>query len=981
MQGQSIDQQPLFSEAIEQRVMELGTEVLTRAWEIQERQGTGERWVNNLLERSMADEGFRVKSLRFVDVLPALTSDSDLLRHLHEYFHKDELPVPKAMQELFAGTNNALAAKLIAPIIRHGASALSERFLGGASLKDVKATLDQQTSKGLAISLDRLGEAVVSDAEAEHYLQSYHEILDHLSQPPDANGGAELNLSLKISSLYPRMSPRDPKGAVEGVLKRLRPLLRKAQHCGVSICLDMEQYDLKEIILTTYRRVMQEPEFVGWSGCGLALQSYLHEATDDLDALLEWSASRTAPVTLRLVRGAYWDQELILSRKDGWPLPVWEHKPQTDRSFEHCLSKLFQAHSQLRPAVATHNVRSIALAMALAESSGAGKEGFEFQMLYGMGEALRSAVVGMGYRVRLYTPFGELLPGMAYLVRRILENSSSQSFLHLGYLPSEPPEQLLRPSYGPEMELAAIAPTTGFRNEPLHRFTDNKERTAFAEAIVQVKTELGASYPLFIDGKAVESKNTIDSINPAQPDQMIGRVCSAGSEEAEQAVTAAVTAFVTWRHTPAKERAGVLRLAANKLRQRRDEFAAWELLEAGKNWPEAEADVAEAIDFLDYYADEAERLGAGYSRDVMGETNHSHYVPRGVALVLPPWNFPLAIVTGMLSAALVSGNTAILKPSSQTPVVAAKLVQLLNECGLPDGVVNFLPGPGDEVGEYLVKHPQISLIAFTGSVSVGLRINQLATNIQPGQGQVKRVIAEMGGKNAIIVDSSADIDQAVQGTVASAFGYQGQKCSACSRVIVVGSAYDSLKQRLTDAIASLRIGLPESPTTELGPVIEASAKKRIEAAIELESEINPPVVAIDLSAMGPGYYVGPTLFAEVDPEGPLAQEELFGPVLALIKADDFDQALEIANNTRYALTGGVYSRSPANLKRAAEALEVGNLYLNRGITGAMVGRQPFGGFKMSGVGSKTGGPDYLLQFMQPRTVTENTLRRGYAPME
>ena len=981
MQSQDIKPESLFSQDLERKVLQIGEEILNRAGEIQTRQGTGERWVNNLLERSMQDEGFRVKALRFIDVLPMLKSDADLLRHLHEHFDKDELPLPKPMQAMFASSNNTLAAKLIAPIVRRGATALSERFLGGATLKDVQSTLDQQYALGVAISLDHLGEAVVSDVEAEQYLQSYIEVLDHLQHNSVQDKDSDLNLSVKISSLYPRMTPRDPEGAVEGVLMHLRPLLLKAKEKDVSVCMDMEQYDLKGIILDSFRQVMLEPEFIDWSGGGVAIQAYLKDATYDLDAMLEWSEGRGDAVTIRLVRGAYWDQEMILSRRDGWQLPVWPNKHQTDRSFERCLSKLFQVHTRLRPAVATHNVRSIALAMALAEESGAGKDGFEFQMLYGMGEALRSAIVEMGYQVRLYTPFGEILPGMAYLVRRMLENSSSQSFLHLGYLPKEAPEQLLQPSYGPDTEVEEIQPAAGFYNEPVRRFTDREERASFAQAIEQAKSELGGSYHLDIGGIAVETAKHIDSINPAQPDQLVGRVCSAGTGEAEQAVEAALQAFPGWSHLAVNERATLLRKAAEQLRLRRDEFAAWELLEAGKNWPEADADVAEAIDFLEYYASEAERLDAGYSSDVMGESNHYRYAPRGVALILPPWNFPLAIVTGMLSAALVTGNTAILKPSSQTPVVAHMLVQLLKQVGIPDGVVNYLPGPGDAVGEYLVKHPGISIIAFTGSVNVGLRINQLAANTSSDQSQVKRVIAEMGGKNAIIVDSSADMDEAVLGTVASAFGYQGQKCSACSRVIVVGDGYDLFKQRLADAIASLRVGMPEAPGTDMGPVIEAAAKQRIEHAIGLEAEINPPLLSMDVSEHAPGFFVGPTLFADVKPESPVAQEEIFGPVLALIRADDFHHALEIANGTRYALTGGVYSRSPANLKLAAEEFQVGNLYLNRGITGALVGRQPFGGFRMSGVGSKAGGPDYLLQFMEPRTLTENTMRRGYAPME
>jgi RHH-type proline utilization regulon transcriptional repressor/proline dehydrogenase/delta 1-pyrroline-5-carboxylate dehydrogenase len=662
---------------------------------------------------------------------------------------------------------------------------------------------------------------------------------------------------------------------------------------------------------------------------------------------------------------------------------VWPTKGETDRCFERCLSLLMAAPDRLRPAVATHNVRSIALTLALAEEAGLQATEFEFQMLYGMGESLRKAILEMGYAVRVYTPFGELLPGMAYLVRRLLENSSSQSFLQMGSLPETGSEELLHPTYTRQTTTGETAPAADsiFINEPVRRFTAEHERNDFRTALERVRGELGQAYSLLIDGRELKGDDTLDSVNPARPEELVGSVSSAGQQQAEAAVEAATAAFPEWAGRPSKERAEWLRRLAGKLRARREEFAAWEVFEAGKTWTEADADVTEAVDFLEYYAAEAQRLAAGSNMDLAGETNRYRYIPRGVGLVLPPWNFPLAILVGMLSATIVAGNTAILKPSSQTPVVAARFMRLIQESGLPDGVVNFLPGPGDRVGEFLVQHPGIHVIAFTGSVEVGTRINRLAAHMGPGQNHVKRVVAEMGGKNAIIVDSGADLDEAVLGVSASAFGFQGQKCSACSRVILVGTAHDLFLGRLVDAVESLKIGHPEEPGTEVGPVIEAAAQRRILGVIADAARDRPPLLARDVSALAPGYFVGPTLFDEVHPESPLAQEEIFGPVLAVLRATGFHQALAMANNTRFALTGGVFSRNPLHLERAAREFHVGNLYLNRGITGALVGRQPFGGFRLSGVGSKAGGPDYLLQFMEPRTVTENTLRRGYAPAE
>jgi RHH-type proline utilization regulon transcriptional repressor/proline dehydrogenase/delta 1-pyrroline-5-carboxylate dehydrogenase len=422
-----------------------------------------------------------------------------------------------------------------------------------------------------------------------------------------------------------------------------------------------------------------------------------------------------------------------------------------------------------------------------------------------------------------------------------------------------------------------------------------------------------------------------------------------------------------------------LRKLALAVTGERDRLCAWQILEAGKNWREADADVCEAIDFLHYYALQAERLAEDRIVELSGEHNRHGYRSKGIGLVIAPWNFPLAILTGMLAATLVTGNTAVVKPSSQTPVIAARLMELIRGVGLPPGVVNFLPGPGSVVGEYLAASPEVNLIAFTGSREVGSRLLSLGAQIAPAQRQVKRVIAEMGGKNAVIVDADADLDEAVAGILHSAFGYQGQKCSAASRVIAVGGVYDGLVERLVAATQSLTIGDPRQPGNFMGPVIDAAARSRIGQVIEQGRQRSRLLCGATEEVPGEGHFIAPHIFGEVEPDDPLAQEEIFGPVLALVRAQDFEQALTLANGTAYALTGGVYSRRPSHLQRAREAFEVGNLYLNRGITGALVSRQPFGGYKLSGGGSKAGGPDYLLQFMDPVCVTENTLRRGFAP--
>ncbi|MDP9387526.1 MAG: aldehyde dehydrogenase family protein, partial [Actinomycetota bacterium] len=449
--------------------------------------------------------------------------------------------------------------------------------------------------------------------------------------------------------------------------------------------------------------------------------------------------------------------------------------------------------------------------------------------------------------------------------------------------------------------------------------------------------------------------------------------------EADDAVAVAVRAAEGWRRTPAVERAAVLFRAAEWMRARREELAALEVFEAGKPWAEADADVCEAVDFCEYYGREMLRLDrGGVVESPPGEANSLRYVGKGVAVVIAPWNFPLAIPTGMVSAALVAGNAVVFKPAEQTPAVAYRLVQALEAAGLPPGVLGFVPGIGEEVGARLVEHPDVALVAFTGSLDVGLRINQEAAARRPGQRHVKRVIAELGGKNALVVDADADLDQAVPAIASSAFGYAGQKCSAASRLVVVDAVYDELVRRLVGHAAELPLGHPRSMGVKVGPLIDAEAWKRVRACVEGAPREGTVLLARD-DVPAQGYFVGPAIVGDVARSSSLATDEVFGPVLTVFRAADFDEALAIANDTHFALTGGVFSRSPAHVRMATEELRAGNVYVNRAMTGAVVGRQPFGGYGMSGVGSKAGGPDYLLQFLDPRVVTENTMRQGFVP--
>jgi len=520
------------------------------------------------------------------------------------------------------------------------------------------------------------------------------------------------------------------------------------------------------------------------------------------------------------------------------------------------------------------------------------------------------------------------------------------------------------------MATTAVRALGPFKNEAIRDFSDPADRASLEAALGRAKTRVGKRYPLVIDGKRIDTESTILSINPAHPSEVIGEVASASLEQANEAVEAAYRRFAVWKNTSAEERAGILFRAAELVRQRRDDFNALLVLEVGKSWPEADADTAEAIDFMEFYGREALRYDTPPALvPVSGEENVLRYIPLGVGIVIPPWNFAFAIMAGMTTAALVTGNTAVLKPSSDSAVIAAAFVDLLHEAGVPPGVVNFVPGSGRTIGDALVAHPKTRFIAFTGSKEVGLHINELAAKTQPGQKWIKRVIAEMGGKDSIVVAADADLEKAVEGVAVSAYGFQGQKCSACSRAIVEAPVYDEFLERLRKRIGQIATGDPIRPETYMGPVINEGAHRSILAYIEVGKREGKLLAGGQPIENDGGYYVPPTLIADVSPTARVAQEEIFGPVLAVIKAKDFDEALEIANNTEFGLTGSVYSRDERKLERAAGEFFVGNLYLNRKSTGAMVGGHPFGGFNMSGTDSKAGGYDYLLLFLQAKAIS------------
>ena len=955
-------------------------------------------WDDRILGAAMADESLKVQMFRFVDVLPRLKTHRDVTRHLQEYFLEVKEHLPLAIEMVRFGVEHlspdSVLSRALAYNARGNAARMARRFIAGSNVSEVLSGVTALRKQGLAFTLDLLGEAVISESEAEAYQKSYLDLIDGLAPvinawPEDAqtdfdHEGAipRVNVSIKLSALVTHFRPMDPVGTAAAVKERLRPLLRKAREQNAYLHVDMEQYAFKDLTLEIFKQTLIEDEFRDWSDVGIVIQAYLPDAEADLKRLLEWSQERGTPVWVRLVKGAYWDYETVVSQSHSWPTPVFQEKWQSDDNYERLARILLENYSDLRPAFGSHNLRSLSYVLACAKQLNVPQGAFELQMLYGMAEEQARAFSDMGHRVRIYTPFGQLMPGMAYLVRRLLENTSNDSFLRHSYDENVKIEDLLmQPAkFGKTLPPKKPAPLPEFINEPIADFSRKEARDAMLAALETVGDTLGEEYPIVIDGKAVYARSMMTSLNPSHKQQVIGRIASGTADDAVLAIETARRSFASWSKTEVQYRAEYLELMAGEMRSRRYELAAWQVFECGKPWAEADADVCESIDFCMYYAQQMRGLDSPLCFDLPGEENRYFYRARGVVAVIAPWNFPLAILTGMTAAALVTGNTVVIKPSEQASVVATKFLEIIQASGIPDGVVSFLPGVGEDIGPELVGNPNVDVIAFTGSRQVGLSINEQAAAPHISQLAVKHVIAEMGGKNAIIIDNDADLDEAIVGVTQSAFGYSGQKCSACSRVIVLEDAYDEFLARLIEAAKSLKVGPAEDPATDIGPVIDEESQTRIQKFIELgETEGRLVLGGTDSDLVNEGHYVGPHIFVDVPPEAKIAQQEIFGPVLVVFKAKDLTEALSIANGTDYALTGGCYSRSPANLRRVRQEFAVGNLYLNRPITGALVARQPFGGFKLSGLGSKAGGPDYLKQFLIPVNVTENTLRRGFAP--
>jgi RHH-type proline utilization regulon transcriptional repressor/proline dehydrogenase/delta 1-pyrroline-5-carboxylate dehydrogenase len=965
-------------------------------------------WYGSIMEWSMKNPTFKTQMFRFVDVLPTLSSADSVTKHIEEYFADPKTGELPKVFGVGLGLGKLLPS-LMAKTIKSNVTQMAKMFIVGENPADTLKNLREiREKKGLTFTVDILGEVTLSEKEALAYQAQYLELMDALAKEAsqfkpnplldqDHEGPIpRVNISVKLTALSSQISELAWEATKAQLKERLRPLFRKAMQLGVFLNLDMEHYSVKNLTLEVFKEMLLEPEFRSYPHWGCVIQAYLKDSYSDLESLVSFAKQRGTPFTVRLVKGAYWDTEIIEAKQKLWPIPVFEHKWETDANYEECSKLLLEHFPHIRVAFASHNVRSISFALETAKNLGVPSAAIEVQMLYGMADPIKKALLQQGVRVREYCPMGEMLPGMSYLVRRLLENTSNESWLRGKFAEGRSSEELLRdPRTRLTRPLSEIRKDFSlsykdpqrFDNEALWDFTQAEKRELVQAAITKARSSFPQKVPVILGGTAhtaggsglSQAWETLSRQSPNDASILVAQVSLADIAAAEEAIKVLKQGQKTWARKSFSERARYLDMVAEWLNQHRADIIATQVWEVGKPWAEADADVAEAIDFCRYYAMMARQYDTPVRQasHVPGEWNSYRYRPRGISLVISPWNFPLAIFTGQTVAALVTGNPVIMKPAEQSSLVAYWLARAFMAVGLPQDVWAFLPARGEVVGAHLVKHPDVANIAFTGSKAVGLWILENAQKLAPGQRHVKRCIVEMGGKNAIIIDEDADLDEAVSGVLYSAFGFSGQKCSACSRVIVLDAVYDKFVGRLVEAAKSLKVLPAFEPGCDVGPVVDEEACSRIRGIIErakkdyrLEVELPSPQGACFVSAC---------IFSEVDPKSYLGQEEIFGPVLAIFRARDLDHALSLANDVEYALTGGCYSRSPANIAKVMDDLECGNMYINRGITGAMVDRHPFGGFKLSGVGSKTGGIDYLLQFMEPQSLSENQVRRGFAP--
>jgi RHH-type transcriptional regulator, proline utilization regulon repressor / proline dehydrogenase / delta 1-pyrroline-5-carboxylate dehydrogenase len=860
-------------------------------------------WSQQVLLFSSTNPRLQKQLFKFVDLYPSLKTPEMVSRYLLEYMREEDLFLGDFLQ--FA-TRLPLGTLLLDRFTRLGVKSLAKNFIVDNNDQKLFKKIDELRYSGLDCTLDILGELAISKEESEKYLQAY---LDLLETKPG------IALSVKLSSLCPQMKSSAYELNKKILKDNLAKIFRAALENGSEITIDSEHYDTKTLFFDTIKELLLTEEFKNWSGAGVVIQAYLKESKSDLISFIEFSQKRKASLKIRLVKGAYWDYERAVAIQNNWNIPVYEKKVETDKNYEELLELLFKNNKYIFPAIASHNIRSIALTIELAKLHKVDKDRYEFQFLYGMLDHMKFFLSEHAYGVRVYLPCGDLVEGMAYLVRRLLENTANDSFLFQSLSDDNLDKLIAKPVSANVLstELSEYR-SKEFTNSPLLDFSKIRTRFEVQFAIEQLMKQLDQR-PLevysIVNGRDVLLRKTFASINPSRKSQVVAYAHAAEISDVNLAVNSSKQAFRWWSHLAVQRRINIMKAFARLLERKRQDYAALLVLEVAKTWNEANAELSEAIDFIYYYVEQAERLfSENVLRSLPGEENTNFYKALGVTAVISPWNFPLAILLGMTSAALLAGNTVIIKPSEEAPAIAYKLVTDLNKVmrdSFPfkdtkhvESVLQLLLGSGVEIGADLVKHKDVNLITFTGSHETGMQINK---SLNEHSHLKKKFIAEMGGKNAIVADETADLDQLIPAILKSAFSFSGQKCSACSRLILVSSIYEKVKERLVAAVGAIVMGPAYLPESDMTSLINEKAFKKFEAYFNLakrEASILVGNALVDKDS----FKASPVIVENVSPRSALSRDEIFAPILSLFTVDDFNSAIDLANDSKYGLTGG-----------------------------------------------------------------------------
>jgi RHH-type proline utilization regulon transcriptional repressor/proline dehydrogenase/delta 1-pyrroline-5-carboxylate dehydrogenase len=915
-----------------------------------------------ILLRILNQESLRVTVLQLLEVLPALDDDELLARHLRSYLE----PYRERLGGVFG---RLISLDWTAPNARTLRTALLQ-FAG-----ELVAAENPPSLAGVIQGIGRLPAGItlapvmppaLTDEDGERYGLRQPALLELLSQAGPLPGRPPISLSITLSALIAHLDPLDYAGVRRRVLAHLQPLLALLRQTGGALTVEMERYELKDTILALFRDLVDAEGDGSWRP-GITLQAYLPDTERDLKNLTDWARNRGHRIAVRLIKGAHRDTELALALQRNWTPPVFADPSATDAQYERLADRLFEQPDRLYPVFGSHSLRAIAYTLARAARTGLTASDFEIEMQYGVAEPLARAVAALNGNLRIRLPTGDPLTALRYLARHLLEEAGNATFLSQPYLETRNLARLLAeptpPAPPPE------GPRPPFGHTPLRDFSLEPVRTSFATVLSEVRSEAGKQYLLSICGAPHCGAEWRSSRNPARPEETLGHVAMADLETVRCAVDNARHAFQDWSGTPAKDRIALCRRVEHLMTTRRDELAVWQVLELGKNWREADADVAEAIDFFKFHTQQMEQLDGWHATARSPfELNHVRYEPYGVVVVAAPQTLSLAALANMTAAALVAGNTVLVKPSPLMNLVAQGFKRLLDLAGLPLSVCQFLPGRDLVLRDYLVGHPEVDVIAFTGPRTAGLEMLRNARLAAPEQTRGKHFVGDMGGKTVILVDEDADLDEAILRILFSAFGFQGQRLANSAQVIVVGRRHDPLVERLAATLSGFTYGPPENPAHLFGPMINQEACEKALGYIELGKREG--TLAFLGKVPEPGFYCPPALVTEITPQHRLAQENILGPILPVLRARRFEEALAFAAQAENTLLGVVFSRLPEHIRLARERLKVRDLHLHCRTSVAGLGMQPFADARLFGANRPAGGADYLKQFLWSRTLSE-----------